>query len=77
MYRSFTSLLIVWIYEFANDDVESYKNFSNPSKFTLMSFCFLTILSLSLTTDNEPVELPLPLSILSKLAEYISNKDTL
>ena len=28
-------------------------------------------------TDNEPDEIPLPISILSKLAEYIYNKDTL
>ena len=49
----------------ANDEVESVKKCSNPSKLAFTSFIFFCNDSFSLSKDKEPVDEPLPLSIVA------------
>ena len=49
----------------ANDEVESVRKCSNPSKLAFTSFIFFCRDSFSLNSDNEPVDEPLPLSIVA------------
>ena len=49
----------------AKEDVESNKKCSYPSKLAFTSFIFFWSDSFSLSKDNEPVDEPLPLSIVA------------
>ena len=61
----------------ANDEVESVKKCSNPSKLAFTSFIFFCSDSFSLNRDNDVLASPLLLSIVAIPFLYVSNSDTL